>query len=146
MEINAFTIRPAAPADLPTVYMYLCDLEEMLLDYEPFKAVYERNLTNSAIGYWLAEAGDVPVGFLSCHVQPLLHHAGLVAEIQELYVLPDWRGRGVGQQLIDHVAVIGRREGWVNLEVTTNRRRVRTHAFYERIGFTNTSLKFVRKL
>jgi PhnO protein len=86
------------------------------------------------------------VGFLSCHVQQLLHHAGPVGEIQEMYVLPDWRSQGVGQQLVEYLVAIARQEGWVNLEVTSNRRRIRTHAFYERMGFTATHVKLVMPL
>lgn len=117
----------------------------MTLDKHAFKAIFEANLADLMVQYVLAEADNQPIGFASCHVQRLLHHAGLVAEIQEMYVLPAWRSRGVGQVLVEHFMEQGRREKWVHLEVTSNRRRIRTHTFYERLGFVQTSLKFVWK-
>ena len=137
------TLRPPTPDDFPFVYASLCDLEETTLDRTAFRRVYTTNLASPAVWYVVAEVGNVAVGFASCHVQQLLHHAGPVGEIQELYVQPYHRGRGVGQQLVEHFLGLTRREGWVHLEVTSNRRRQRTHAFYERLGFVPTSLKFV---
>ncbi|WP_085950697.1 GNAT family N-acetyltransferase [Fibrella aestuarina] len=138
-------LRPATSDDLPFVYESLCDLEETTLPYPAFERIYHANLSNSAVRYVLAEADNVPVGFASCHVQLLLHHAGPVAEIQELYVRPDYRSQGVGQQLIEWFMDEARQAGWVHLEVTSNRKRQRTHAFYERLGLVWTSHKFVWK-
>lgn len=138
-------IRPATIDDLPFVYASLCDLEETALPYAVFERIYRTNLSNPTIRYVIAELGNVPVGFASCHVQQLLHHAGPVAEIQELYVQTDSRSRGVGQQLMTHFTELAQQEGWINLEVTSNRRRQRTHAFYEGLGLIWTSQKFVWK-
>lgn len=136
-------IRSASTADLPFVYESLCDLEETTLPYPAFERVYQTNLSNPAVRYIVAERDGETVGFASCHVQHLLHHAGPVAEIQELYVQPGHRNRGVGQQIVAHFTDLVQQEGWVSLEVTSNRRRERTHAFYERLGFQWTSKKFI---
>jgi (aminoalkyl)phosphonate N-acetyltransferase len=138
-------LRPASPTDLSFVYNCLCDLEETTLDYGAFKSIFEANMADAHVYYVIVEADNQPVGFASCHVQGLLHHAGLVGEIQEMYVLPNYRSRGVGQALVQHFMELNRRENWVHLEVTSNRRRTRTHSFYERMGFVQTSLKFVWK-
>ena len=135
--------RPASAEDLPFAYACLCDLEEMTLDQRTFAAVFEHNFSNPNVHYIIFEIDNQSVGFASCHVQGLLHHAGLVGEIQEMYVLPGYRSRGVGQALIQHFMNLARRENWVHLEVTSNRRRTQTHNFYERMGFEQTSLKFV---
>ncbi|MBO0952375.1 GNAT family N-acetyltransferase [Fibrella forsythiae] len=140
------TLRPTRSTDLSFVYECLCDLEETVLDREAFERIFLHNIADPAVRYVMAEANNVPVGFLNCHVQQLLHHAGPVGEIQEMYVLPDWRSQGVGQQLVETIVSIARHEGWINLEVTSNRRRERTHAFYERMGFANTHVKLVNWL
>lgn len=138
-------IRPATSDDLSFVYESLCNLEETTLPYPAFERIYRANLTNPAIRYVIADADNLPVGFASCHVQLLLHHAGPVAEIQELYVRPEYRSQGIGRYLMAHFMDEARREGWVHLEVTSNRRRQRTHAFYEQLGLIWTSQKFVWK-
>lgn len=137
------SLRPACPSDLPFLYDCLCDLEEMTLNRAAFERIFLENVADPRVRYVLAEADSVPVGFLNCHVQGLLHHAGLVGEIQEMYVLPDWRSKGVGQQLVEQLVTMAYQEGWINLEVTSNRRRTRTHEFYERMGFVNTHVKLV---
>ncbi|MEZ0539210.1 GNAT family N-acetyltransferase [Fibrella arboris] len=140
------TLRPARSTDVSFFYDCLCDLEAVQLDLAAFSRIFFQNITDPTIRYVIADSDNVPVGFLNCHVQWLLHHAGPVGEIQEMYVLAEWRSKGVGQLLIEHMAEQGRHENWVNLEVTSNRRRQRTHAFYERMGFINSHVKLVNSL
>ena len=98
------------------------------------------------VHYLVAEWSGTVVGFVSCHVQFLLHHTGKVGEIQELYVLPAYRNRHIGHQLIATLNTLGIREGFKNLEVTTNQKRTDTVRFYEREHFSATHLKLIKSL
>ncbi|TAE32048.1 MAG: GNAT family N-acetyltransferase [Cytophagales bacterium] len=140
------TIRPATPDDLPTAYAFLCDLEDETLDQAKFEAVYSRNLANPAVFYRVAELGGEVVGFLSCHVQHLLHHTGPVGEIQELYVRPDCRNQRIGHAFMKFLDELVGEEGLVNLEVTTNQKRTDTARFYEQTGFARTHWKLVKQV
>ncbi len=140
------TIRPATPDDLPTIYAFLCDLEDETLDQAKFEAVYSRNLANPAVFYRVAELGGEVVGFLSCHVQHLLHHTGPVGEIQELYVRPDCRNQRIGHAFMKFLDELVGEEGLVNLEVTTNQKRTDTARFYEQTGFARTHWKLVKQV
>lgn len=137
-------IRPAEGRDADIVYRFLCELENQRLDLTTFRAIFRLNLTNHAIHYLVAERADDIIGFISCHVQYLLHHVGKVGEIQELFVREDCRNQHIGQRLMDAVDHIARRQGFVNVEVATNRIRTQTHRFYEQIGFRATHYKFVK--
>lgn len=140
------SIRPAEWTDAPVVYAFLCELEETTLDQIQFRAVFRHNLTDPTVHYLVAEwAGEV-VGFVSCHIQYLLHHTGKVAEIQELFVRPDHRNARIGSHLIDAVTALAAREGCVNLEVTTNQRRADAIRFYERAAFRRSHYKFVKPI
>lgn len=145
-DLNSLLIRPATQQDATTIYRFLCELEEQLLDYTAFLAVYQHNLADPWVHYLVAEQGDERIGFISCHVQHLLHHAGKVGEIQELYVQPAYRNQCVGYQLVKALDALAEPYNFVNLEVTTNRLRLDTHRFYERLGFQPTHLKFVKAL
>ena len=92
------------------------------------------------------EVANQLVGFISCHVQHLLHHIGLVGEIQELYIAPTHRNQQLGRQLVTHLESLALDEGWINLEVTTNQKRADTQRFYEQLGFRPTHVKFVKNL
>ena len=136
-------IRKATAEDLPAVYGFVCALENFTLDPDPFKELYEQNIQRSDYYYLIAEQ-DAPVGFVSLHTQGLLHHGGYTGEIQELYVQEDYRGRGVGQQLLAEVARIAEAQDLREVEVTAHRSREATHQFYQSNGYTHSHLKFTK--
>lgn len=84
-----FTIRCATQHDLEDVYRLICDLEGEPLNPIHFAQNYEANLADSNIHYLVTCEGDKVIGFLSMHVQAILHHERLTCEIQELNILPD---------------------------------------------------------
>ena len=140
------SIRPACQSDIDTVYKFLCDLEKTVLNVTSFQDIFQQNLTNPMVHYYVAEWSGVVIGFVSCHVQYLLHHTGKVGEIQELYILPSYRNQGIGYQLmaaLDSLAVL---EKFINLEVTTNQTRTDTVRFYEREHFSCTHFKLVKPI
>ena len=145
-SITDVQIRNASWNDASVIYAFMCTLEEVTLDQTTFLDVFRRNLADLMVHYLIAEqAGDV-VGFVSCHVQYLLHHGGKVAEIQELFVRPDRRNQRIGQQLVEALQVLAIQEHCINLEVTTNQKRADTIRFYERELFTRTHVKLVKAI
>ena len=142
----SLSVRPASLNDLQIVYEFLCDLEDVILDKALFEQVFQRNLTNPLVFYLIAEWANRAVGFVSCHVQYILHHTGKVGEIQELYVKPDHRNQRIGQALVTALDTLAHQEDFVNLEVTTNQKRTDTVRFYEREHFSRTHFKLVKPL
>jgi GNAT superfamily N-acetyltransferase len=71
---------------------------------------------------------------------------GRIGHIDSFYVLPEWRGRGVGRQLMDAAYSEMRRVGvaTVALEMVADNDLART--FYEREGFTATFVQMHRRL
>jgi GNAT superfamily N-acetyltransferase len=58
--------------------------------------------------------------------------SGDVAEIEDLFVDPDWMRRGVGRALVRDLIALAQRRGVNRMEVTGN---PHARAFYERVGF-----------
>ncbi|GAB3018671.1 GNAT family N-acetyltransferase [Spirosoma pulveris] len=143
---NGLIIRPATQTDEATIYDFLCALEQVMLDRASFTAIFYRNTANPLVHYLVAEMQGEVVGFVSCHVQYLLHHTGKVGEIQELFVRPELRNQHIGQQLVAALTALATNENFVNLEVTTNQKRVDTIRFYERESFIRTHVKLVKPL
>jgi PhnO protein len=143
---SELTIRPARESDFDTLYSMLCELEDLVLDREAFSETFKLNLSNENIRYLIAEWERKPIGMASCHIQSLLHHAAKIGEIQEMYVDPNWRSRGIGSTLIEHLTQYCLEKGVAQMEVTTNRTRLDTHRFYERESFKNSHIKLVRHL
>lgn len=87
------------------------------------------------------DAQGVPLGLLTLNEVAALYVDGYVGWIQELYVAPEARSFGVGQQLIAAAQEYGQERGWKRLEVNTPEAEAwpRTVAFYRREGFQGGS-------
>ena len=65
----------------------------------------------------LAAVEDMPVGVMMVNERAAIRAGDLYGKLTELYVHPDWRGRGVASALIRAAAEMGRERGWSRLEV-----------------------------
>ncbi len=93
---------------------------------------------------FLARTEDgTTVGVATLSTAFALYAAGRYGILNEMYVVPEWRSRGVGAQLIEAVAAHGRKLGWRRIDVTApeSERWDRTREFYERQGFEFTGPK-----
>jgi GNAT superfamily N-acetyltransferase len=135
----ALSIRPAEPADVPVLAGLIRQLarfekleHEVVLTEELLKAgLFGTRPYAEAV---LAEEEGRPVGFaLFFHnFSTFLARPGMYLE--DLFVLPGDRGRGVGRALLAHLAQLAVERGCGRLEwavLNWNREAVR---FYERLG------------
>lgn len=139
-------IRDANVNDLDSIYLMICQLEEEKLDKTHFNDTFTRNLSNPNIFYAVAVYENKTVGFISLHVQSLLHHSGNVAEIEELFVDPSMRGKGIGKKLVEHAKTIAKKQNCEVFEVSCNVRREKSHIFYQNEGLSKTHYKFTENL
>jgi ribosomal protein S18 acetylase RimI-like enzyme len=79
----------------------------------------------------VAIVGSTIVGFAS------LAFGGPAAELDDLFVDPEWMQRGIGRMLVDDAVGVARMRGASRIEVTAN-----AHAldFYENVGFIRDGL------
>ncbi|CAC9973472.1 GNAT family N-acetyltransferase [Flavobacterium panici] len=135
-------IRKIKKQDLDFVYKAICELENEILDFEVFKTIFNENISNPRNLYLIAENETEGLGFISFHTQNLLHHCGLVGEIQEFFIHQNYRGQGVGRLLINEILNFADQNNLRSIEVTTNKKRVENVAIYENLGFTLSHNKF----
>jgi ribosomal protein S18 acetylase RimI-like enzyme len=62
--------------------------------------------------------------------------AGVQAELEDVFVSPEARGRGVGRRLLTHALARAGERGCRSVGLTTNERNQAALALYERLGFT----------
>lgn len=132
-------IRPATPADLAILLPMVRDLHE----HEGIRGslVDVRN----AVGRLLAEpqrgrvllAGDAgqPSGYAAVCFGYSIEFRGVDAFLDELYVLPTERGKGIGQALMDAAEALCRAEGVVALHLEVDHANPRPKALYVRRGY-----------
>lgn len=94
----------------------------------------------------LAVQDGAAVGLIALHFATMLQVREPVARVTALVVQDEVRGAGVGKLLIDAGDTLARQAGCSILELTTAVARGDAHAFYRKLGFTNSSLRFSRPI
>lgn len=136
-------VRMATINDFDDIYAFVNQLEAMVFDKAQQARIFQANLKNPDCIYLIACCDGRGIGYLSCHIQQLLHHGGSVGEIQEMFVEAGSRSSGVGQLLLNAIKQIAIDRGILQLEVTANLNRPHAHRFYEQASFKHTHKKFV---
>ncbi|MFN2612691.1 MAG: GNAT family N-acetyltransferase [Solirubrobacterales bacterium] len=81
--------------------------------------------------------GEGPDGFAQISFHPSVWAQEPVGYLEELYVVPDRRGGGVGRAIMDAVLELARERGAAGMEVVTGEDDTAARALYESLGFAN---------
>lgn len=139
-------IRAANINDLESVKLLVEELEEQVFDYEVFRGIFERNLLDKNVHYFVAEVDGIIVGFMSLFESTPLHHCYKIAELQELIINHKYRGLHIGEAFIKVAFELGVSNNWSQIELSSHMKRLKAHCFYMRNGFTRRHFKFVKTL
>jgi len=82
-------------------------------------------------------AGEGPDGLALLRLRPSVWTEQQEAYLQELYVVPQLRGRGIGFALMEAVLETCRERDAAWVELNTGETDVAARALYEKLGFTN---------
>ncbi len=104
-------------------------------DVPTLAATLERLLAGGEVTLLLA--GEGPDGVALMRLRPALWSAGLEAYLQELYVVPALRGRGIGRALLGAAMEAARAAGADGIDLNTGETDTAARALYESAGFTN---------
>jgi ribosomal protein S18 acetylase RimI-like enzyme len=122
------------------------DIARLLHDFnveysEPTPAVEEltktiaRLLEEGEITVLLAGPG--PEGLSLFRFRPGIWSADAETYLQELYVIPPVRGRGIGRALLEATIELARERGAEGIDLNTGETDTAARALYESMGFTN---------
>jgi ribosomal protein S18 acetylase RimI-like enzyme len=96
----------------------------------------ERVIAQPALGRaWLASVDGVPAGYLLAVFVFSLEHQGLTAEIDELFLLPQYRRLGLGGRLLDQAELLFKEHGCTNVFLQVGRNNEAARAFYRGRGY-----------
>jgi GNAT superfamily N-acetyltransferase len=82
-------------------------------------------------------AGDPAVGVALLTLRPNVWCDGPIGLVDELYVAPEARGRGLGSALLVAVESLTRERGGRLIEIAVDGADTDAHRFYERHGYTS---------
>ena len=135
------SIRPATPADVPLILSFirsLAEYEKLLHDVTATEEQLHETLFPAqgrpAAECRLAFLDDAPAGFavFFTNYSTFLARPGL--HLEELFVQPDLRGRGVGKALLLQLAKLANQRGYGRMEWTVLDWNQPAIEFYESIG------------
>lgn len=144
-----FTIRQALPADLATVReigiaSYVAHFAELWQNPQELQTFLAKDFSAEALGgslqssqtcWLLAYEDDTPIGFAKLNLDSLLAATATTgAELQKIYFLPGFAGRGYGEQLYAEVQrqAIEQRQTLLWLDVLKG--NLAAQRFYQRQG------------
>jgi GNAT superfamily N-acetyltransferase len=83
----------------------------------------------------LAISEEQPIGIAYAAAHLSAEHGGTVGWLEELYVAPEWRGRGAGAALLEKVTKRAQELGWRGIELEVVAGHERAVPLYTRHGF-----------
>jgi ribosomal protein S18 acetylase RimI-like enzyme len=136
---DAPTVRRATPGDAASVARLLEDFQEEFDEASPgietLEERYEELIRNKEMIVLLV--GEGPDGFAQLRFRPWVYSAGLHSYLEELYVVPDLRGNGLGRALLESAMDTARGEGAEQMELGTSEDDKAARKLYESAGFIN---------
>lgn len=138
-------IRACAPDDAVAVSALLGELGYTVSIWQVTEHVRELSKTRSD-PIFLAIADGRVLGLLAAHLCRMLQYASPVLRVTALVVDRRARRHGVGKLLMERAEQIGSAAGCEFVELTSAMDRPEAHAFYGRIGYEPSSLRFRKPL
>lgn len=136
-----FTIRKASVHDATLVGSLLFEFNSEFGSPDPTAAEltsgFERLLPRNDVLVLLAEGTEAPLGFAYLTYRPTPYGDGPLAQLEELYVRPRLRDRGIGSALLVSALDDASERNAVEMDINVDEVDTDTRRFYERHGFSN---------
>ena len=133
------TVREAEVSDADEIGRLLHDFNAEFDEPTPGPAVVaERVRALLAAGEMtVVLGGDGPDGLAVLRFRPAVMAEGLECYLEDLYVVPARRARGLGRAIMETAMELARRNGAVEMHLGTSEDDVVARALYESLGFSN---------
>lgn len=146
--------RQATAADLPAMLRLLVDDDVAQArggygaEVTPaVAAAFDEIVGDANNALWVGELGGEVVAMLQLTLIPGLSRGGMRrALVEAVRVRSDLRRRGIGEALMAHAEQRARAAGCGLIQLTTDRKRLAAHRFYERIGYAPSHIGMKKAL
>lgn len=141
------TIRAALPGDEDSwraLWSGYCHFYGTRLPAEVTDRTWQRILDpESAVMCLIAEVEGQAYGFANCVVHEATWETQPVCYLEDLYVLPSARGRGIGGALVEWLRNAMRAEGWARLYWLTREDNAAARRLYDRYASADDFVRYV---
>jgi len=133
------TIRRAAVEDAAEIARLLHDFNSEYSEPTPGVATLTEHARQllAAGEMTVLLAGGGPDGIAVLRFRTAIWTGEPEAHLQELYVVPPLRGRGIGRSLLEATIAAAREAGATGIDLNTGETDTAARALYESFGFTN---------
>ena len=138
------TIRQALPTDAATLGKLLSQLgypaseEDCIARIQIYREPYYH--------LWVGVLDQQVIGFIALHEYHAIHHTQPIGRVIALCVDEEYRGKGLGGQLLQQAEKYFQEQGCLKVELTSNVKRTAAHDYYLAKGYQQMSKHFVKKL
>lgn len=94
---------------------------------------------------WIVREDGMPVGYVALSQGHSISSGGPDGFIDDLYLVPAARGRGIGQKVLAFVEAEARRRGWRAMHLEVEIPNTRAQRSYARFGFQPSPRKLMTK-
>jgi ribosomal protein S18 acetylase RimI-like enzyme len=123
-------------ADLRIRLAREADLESLVRLAAAFRTSVATLLQDTGTEFFLASDGQgVVLGYVQARYRYSAWTSALEAELEDVFVVPEARRRGVGLGLVEFAVARAIARGCRSIGLNTNERNIEALALYERVGF-----------
>ena len=144
-----FHIRRATPADLESLVSFAVaeaqEAEGVKKDSERVRQGVTTALNDDSIAmYWVLEKSNTTViGSVSIVKEWSDWNSGYYWWIQNMYILPEFRGKGLMQQLIQALKDTAQEEGALELRLYVHKNNAQAISAYQKVGFFDAEYRIM---
>jgi GNAT superfamily N-acetyltransferase len=144
-----FHIRRATSADLKSLVSFAVaeakEAEGIKKDAERVRQGVTTALADDSIArYWVLEKNKTGViGSVSIVKEWSDWNSGYYWWIQNMYILPEFRGKGLMQQLIQALKEAARNEGVLELRLYVHKNNAQAISAYQKVGFFDADYRIM---
>lgn len=139
-------MREATSADLPDIlslYAQLGQDDGSVLSVAEAGVIFEKISSYPDYRIYLAIMNGRPVGTFALLIMDNIAHMGIKSAIlEEVVVLEELRGQGIGKKMMNYAHNFCRQAGCYKMTFSSNMRRETAHHFYESLGFRRHGYSF----
>lgn len=85
------------------------------------------------------------VAFVMYTTRTVVRYPKPIIEVDELFISPDYRRRGIGRRLIEHILAFAKAHNYHYVFAASANERVAGHKLYEKLEFDKYGLHYRRK-
>ncbi len=140
----------ATADDLPQIADLLAELFALESDFRPDRDKQLRGLRlildNTALGrLFVLRVDGVVAGMANALITVSTAEGGRVLLLEDVIVHNEYRGRGLGRALVEHVLAWAKSEGLVRVTLLADGNNTAALDFYHKLGFEHSHMTVLRK-